>query len=214
MLLFSALMPSIKSYAEEKITGAFGYKLGNVIPVENLRKPPTKRQPYPTSSSATQIVGIGNNFYNNLEPIGYGFKPNKHFNQYNVFFSPKTRVIYSIDGRWLPEINYYDGTSKKISIPKELHESKVRTLVLYLENKYGNYEYENNGFQIFKWRSEDREIILNTDVSNFFIRIDYICNKSKAIYEKEKDEIEKEKDEIEKEKIEDNRPKLSDFEGL
>ena len=44
-------------------------------------------------------------------------------------------------------------------------------------------------------------------VSKFFIRITYVCNKSKAIYEKEKDEIEKKK-------MKDNEPKLSDFEGL
>ena len=41
-------------------------------------------------------------------------------------------------------------------------------------------------------------------VSKFFIRITYVCNKSKAIYEKEKDEIEKKK-------MKDNEPKLSDF---
>lgn len=193
IVLCSALLLCIKANAVEKITGAFGYKLGDVIPKENLRKPPSERNPYPTSSFATKIMGIGNNFYNNPQPIGYGFKHNKHFNQYVVSFSPKTRVIYSIYGRWLPEIHFSDGTREKISITKELHESKVQGLVQYLENKYGKFEYEDNGFQIYTWRSQDREIKLTTGTTTFFTHLGYLCNKSKALFVKEREEIEKEK---------------------
>jgi hypothetical protein len=215
MILFSAIFAFFRAYAEEKIMGGFGYNLGEVIPLENLSDPPSKEKPYPTSSSATDWFDLENE-------RKFGFKFNKHFTSYIVNFSPKTRVINRIQATWDEKNWYYnDGPPSSRIYPArisvELFESKVQTLLKYLEGKYGTYitnEYgpvtathewgklKSSGFMDF----DARQIKLYVNQKGFdgkTITIVYTCPDSEKLVDKERKELAKE-----------NAPKESDFKGL